>query len=175
MNESTLHDYIKVTSKEDFEIRLYSALSYDSILSSAKAYKELANSGFNKLVNYIFKTSDVQEIPVYFNPYENNSPQEAQLNFPIKTERELNRDQQTEKQNSDRYVAVLKFGGFASDEIIQSNLEKLEKALKLNIISYYGKFHYLGYNNAYQLFGRKNEIIICVNWDPNATSKLNGV
>jgi hypothetical protein len=72
-------------------------------------------------------------------------------------------------------VAVLKFGGFASDEVIQSNLEKLEKALKLNIISYYGKFHYLGYNNAYQLFGRKNEIIICVNWDPNATSKLNGV
>ena len=64
---------------------------------------------------------------------------------------------------ADEYVAALRFGGFASDKNIKENTEKLESALKAKSISYYGHFRLLGYNPPYQLFGRRNEIIVSVN------------
>jgi len=66
---------------------------------------------------------------------------------------------------SDEYVAAIKFAGFASEKDIKFYTKKLEKALIAKGISYYGHFRFLGYNPPYQLVGRKNEIIISVNWD----------
>jgi hypothetical protein len=68
------------------------------------------------------------------------------------------------KESPEEYVAVLSFGGFASDKDIQANADKLENILKKNGINYFGNFRFLGYNPPYQLFGRKNEIIVSINW-----------
>lgn len=62
------------------------------------------------------------------------------------------------------YVAVLKFGGYANDEKIARYSEKLRTALEKSGISYSGNFRYLGYNPPYQFIGRKNEIIVSVEW-----------
>ena len=62
------------------------------------------------------------------------------------------------------YVAVLKFGGYANDEMIGRYSEKLRKAPENKGISYSGNFRFLGYNPPYQFLGRKNEIIVSVNW-----------
>ena len=69
--------------------------------------------------------------------------------------------------SKDEYVAAMKFGGFASDKHIREYTQKLEAALKANSIPYYGHFRFLGYNPPFQLFGRKNEIIVSVNHDLN--------
>jgi hypothetical protein len=66
---------------------------------------------------------------------------------------------------ADEYVAAIKFSGFASDEDIKNQTERLKNALKAASITYYGNFRYLGYNPPYQLVGRRNEVIINVNWD----------
>ena len=68
------------------------------------------------------------------------------------------------QESPEEYVAVLSFGGFASDKDIQVNADKLENILIKNGINYYGNFRFLGYNPPYQLFGRKNEIIVAINW-----------
>ena len=68
------------------------------------------------------------------------------------------------KTTSDEYVAVMKFGGFASDKKIKIYAEKLEKALGEKSISFYGHFRFLGYNPPFQLFCRHNEIIVSVHW-----------
>jgi hypothetical protein len=65
----------------------------------------------------------------------------------------------------DEYVAAITFGGFASQEAIMKQTGILENALKENNISYFGHFRYLGYNPPYQLFGRRNEVIVSVNQD----------
>ena len=61
-------------------------------------------------------------------------------------------------------MAVLKFGGYANDEKIARYTEKLKMALEAKGISYSGNFRFLGYNPPYQFIGRKNEIIVSVNW-----------
>jgi effector-binding domain-containing protein len=65
----------------------------------------------------------------------------------------------------DEYVAAIKFEGFASEKDIKFYTAKLENALKEKGISYNGHFRLLGYNPPYQLMGRKNEIIVGIDWD----------
>jgi hypothetical protein len=62
------------------------------------------------------------------------------------------------------YVAVLRFGGYANDAKIARYSEKLRTALEKNGLSYSGNFRFLGYNPPYQFIGRKNEIIVSVDW-----------
>ncbi len=63
------------------------------------------------------------------------------------------------------YVAVIQFGGFASNESIDKHRAMLENELKNKGLSYYGDFRFLGYNPPYQLFERKNEVIVALNWN----------
>jgi hypothetical protein len=67
--------------------------------------------------------------------------------------------------SNEEYVAVISFGGFASDEDIQSYTEALKEILIKNNISYLGSFKYLGYNPPYQLVDRRNEIVVRIQWD----------
>ena len=60
------------------------------------------------------------------------------------------------------YVAVIKFGGFATNERINKHKSTLENTLKEKGLTYYGNFRYLGYNPPYQLFGRRNEVIVAL-------------
>ena len=62
------------------------------------------------------------------------------------------------------YVAVIKFGGYASDKDMKVYALKLQKLLKENGISGIGTCRFLGYNPPFQFIGRKNEIIINVEW-----------
>ncbi len=66
------------------------------------------------------------------------------------------------KKTNEEYVAAIRFGGFASQEDIKIYSEKLRLILKEKNITSYGHFRFLGYNPPYQLFGRRNEIIVSV-------------
>lgn len=66
------------------------------------------------------------------------------------------------KKTSEENVAVIHFGGFASDEDLKFYSEKLQNLLKEKGIATYGHYRYLWYNPPYQLIGRRNEIIVSV-------------
>jgi hypothetical protein len=68
------------------------------------------------------------------------------------------------EKSEDEYVAVLKFRGYASDKDIKSHSEELATLLDEKGIRYTGNFRYLGYNPPYQFIGRRNEIIVKVEW-----------
>lgn len=65
----------------------------------------------------------------------------------------------------DEYVAVIKFGGYASDEELKLYSEKLQNYLKENKISFYGNYRFFGYNSPYQFINRRNEIVVAVEWN----------
>ncbi|MCY7293767.1 MAG: heme-binding protein, partial [Ferruginibacter sp.] len=71
----------------------------------------------------------------------------------------------TIKTNSKKYVAAIRFGGYTNDEEIKTYGVKLESGLKANRIEYYGNFRFLGCNEPYQFWTKKNEIIISVRWN----------
>lgn len=164
--------YKIIRIEKDFEIRFYPAVTMAMITSSAKTYRELGSTGFTKLAGYIFGGNETRKKIAMTSPVHmdiNDSVSSMSFVMPS----EYNKDNLPKPNDSqilirttaDEYVAAIKFGGFASDQDIKLNASKLENALKANSIAYYGNFRFLGYNAPYQLFGRRNEIIVSVNWD----------
>jgi hypothetical protein len=68
------------------------------------------------------------------------------------------------KVSEPEYVAALQFGGFATTSRIEKHKAQLKKLLEDKGISYYGNFRYLGYNPPFQLFGRRNEVIVAIHY-----------
>jgi hypothetical protein len=163
--------YKVVHIERGFEIRFYPATTMAVITSKATTYKELAGPGFKKLAGYIFggneaKKSISMTSPVHMDINDSVStmsfvmPSEYTLgNLPQPTDKAI-----TLKTTKDEYVAVVKFGGYASDKDIKKYSTALESALNASHIAYSGNFRFLGYNAPYQFFGRRNEIIVHVVW-----------
>lgn len=168
---SATQNYQMVFKGKDFEIRYYPAVAMATVISSAKTYQELGSSGFRKLANYIFGGNErnlriAMTSPVHMDI--NDCTSSMSFVMPAKYVQEtLPKPINTEiilETIADEYVAAIGFGGFATEDDIKINTRKLEKALKASSVAYYGSFRILGYNPPYQLLGRKNEIIVNVNW-----------
>ena len=169
-SETQAYTVIKV--EKEFEIRYYPAVTMAAITSSAKTYKDLGSTGFTKLAGYIFGgNTDKKQIamtsPVHMEIGDSVSSMSFVMpsnynkdNLPLPKDSNV-----TIKSISEEHVAAITFGGFASSDNIKKHTLILENALKKNHLSYYGNFRFLGYNPPYQLFGRRNEIIITLNWN----------
>jgi hypothetical protein len=163
--------YSVIEKDNDFEIRLYPPATFATIKSTAKTYKDLSGPGFRKLAGYIFggnaaETKIAMTAPVHMdlndtvssmsfvmpsNYSEANLPQPNDTNISV-------------HKTNEEYVAALRFGGFVSDHDLEINTAKLKRILAEKGITYYGNFRFLGYNPPYQLFGRRNEIIVSIEW-----------
>ena len=62
------------------------------------------------------------------------------------------------------YMAAIEFGGYANDEKIKQYADRLLEALNRNGIKTTGNPTFLGYNAPYDLIGRKNEVVIAIEW-----------
>ncbi len=164
--------YTVVMKDKDFEIRFYPSTTIATIKSNAKTYKELSGPGFRKLAGYIFggnetNTSISMTSPVHMDINDSGSSMSFvmpssynQENLPKPNDPNV-RIQKTK----DEYVAVIQFGGYASDKDLKLYSDKLHDILEKKGITSYGNFRFLGYNPPFQLINRRNEIIVSVNWD----------
>jgi hypothetical protein len=171
-NKSESQAYKVIQTEKEFEIRYYPTATMAMITSDVKSYKELGSTGFRKLAGYIFGgNKDQKQIamtsPVHMNIGDSVSTMSFVMpsgynkdNLPIPNNSDV-----TISTSPDEYVAAIQFGGFSSNENIKQQTTMLENALKEKHISYYGNFRYLGYNPPYQLFGRRNEIIVSINYN----------
>ncbi len=163
--------YKVVRTEKDFEIRFYPSVTMAMITSSARSYKELAGSGFRTLAEYIFGGNDNKQkiamtAPVHMDINDSLSSMSfvmPALYTPDNLPKPKN-DKVIIKKISEEYVAAIQFGGYASDKDIKLYSGRLEKALRASAIEYYGNFRFLGYNAPYQFFGRRNEIIVSIEW-----------
>lgn len=169
-NQSESQKYTVIRTEKDFEIRFYPSVTLASITSSAKSYRELGNSGFQRLAHYIFGGNEAKQNIAMTSPVHMDiSDSASSMSFVMPAQYTVDNLPKPDdarvslRKTSDEYVAAIRFGGYASDKDIQFNTEKLERALEEYSISHYGHFRFLGYNAPYQFFGRKNEIIVRVN------------
>ena len=163
--------YRLVQSEKEYEIRYYPSAMLATIYSPAKSYRQISTPGFRTLAGFIFggnesNTKIAMTSPVHMDI--NDSASTMSFVMPSKYDDQSlprPRDSRVKLEKSQaEYVAVLKFGGYANDEKIKRYTGKLREALEKKDISYSGNFRYLGYNPPYQFIGRKNEIIVSVNW-----------
>jgi hypothetical protein len=173
VNKTEEQKYTLILKEKDFEIRFYPATTIATIKSNAKSYKELANPGFRKLAGYIFggnesETSISMTSPVHMDI--NDTASSMSFVMPSAyNESNLPKPNDPNviiKKTSDEYVAALRFGGYASDKDLKRYSEELQIILKQKGITTKGNYRYLGYNPPFQLVGRRNEIIVQIDWKP---------
>jgi len=170
-NKTEEQKYTVILKDKDFEIRFYPSATVATINSNAKTYKDLSGPGFRKLAGYIFggnetNTSISMTSPVHMDINDSISSMSfvmpssySEENLPKPNDPNV-RIQKT----ADEYVAIIRFGGFASDKDLIFYSAKLLDILKEKGITSYGNARFLGYNPPFQLVGRRNEIIVSVNW-----------
>jgi hypothetical protein len=169
-NKSETQPYKVIRKEKEFEIRFYPSATMAIITSSARTYKELGSSGFTKLAGYIFGGNKENKkiamtSPVHMEINDSIATMSFVMpanytkdNLPIPNNAEVNI-----QTSPDEYVAAIIFDGFSNNDNIEKHITLLSNALKAHNISYYGNFRYLGYNPPYQLFDRRNEVIVSVN------------
>ncbi|MFM7153629.1 MAG: SOUL family heme-binding protein [Bacteroidota bacterium] len=156
-----------ISRGKDFEVRYYPEATMATVTASASTYKELGNTGFRKLAGYIFGGNQQnQQIAMTAPVHMEMTDTASSMSFVMPAR--YSRDQLPAPVNPEvviksvpaEYVAVISFGGFASDKKINRYSERLRKALEKQGIQYSGNFRYLGYNPPFQLIGRRNEIMV---------------
>jgi hypothetical protein len=173
-NKTEEQKYTVVFQEKDFEIRFYPAATIATISSNAKTYKDLSGPGFRKLAGYIFGGNEEgKKIPMTSPVHMDVNDSASTMSFIMPSS--LN-DEDLPKPNDpdviisktkDEYVAIIRFSGFASDKDLNFYSEKLQNILNEKGIISYGHYRFLGYNPPFQFIGRRNEIIVSVEWEKN--------
>lgn len=163
--------YRVVKQEKEFEIRFYPAATMATVTSAAKSYKELANPGFRRLASYIFGGNEANQSIAMTSPVHMDiNDSLSSMSFVMPAEYTLAtlpkpKDATVILQTSPaEYVAAIRFGGYASDSDIKEYTAKLATALKSHGIQFHGNFRFLGYNAPFEVFGRRNEVIVNVDW-----------
>lgn len=175
--KSETQQYNVIRAENEFEIRYYPAVIMAKISSSSNSYLDLGYSGFGKLAKYIFGgNSENKKIamtsPVHMDIGDEISTMAFVMPSSLKKE-DIPIPDNAEiliQTSESEYVAALQFGGFANNYNINKNKTILEKLLQDRGMSYYGHFRFLGYNPPYQIFDRRNEVIVAIN--PNDFKEL---
>jgi len=170
-SKSETQAYKVIQIEKEFEIRHYPSATMALVTSSLKSYRELGNTGFRKLAGYIFGGNKENKRIAMTSPVHMEiSDTVSSMSFVMPTN--YNKDNLPQPNNSEikikvsepEYVAALQFGGFATTSRIEKHKAQLKKLLEDKGISYYGNFRYLGYNPPFQLFGRRNEVIVAIHY-----------
>jgi hypothetical protein len=171
INKTEEQKHSLIRKYKDFEIRFYPSATIATINSNAKTYKDLSGPGFQKLAGYIFGGNEANKKISMTSPVQmdiNDSVSTMSFVMPSAYNKENlpkpNNPDVSIKNTADEYVAVIRFSGYASDEDMKFYSEKLQNLLKENGITPVGNYRFLGYNPPYQFVGRRNEIIVAVEW-----------
>jgi hypothetical protein len=163
--------YRVVKSEKEFEIRFYPAATLATVTSSAKSYRELASPGFRRLASYIFGGNETNKSiamtsPVHMDINDSLSSMSFVMpsEFSLATLPKPNDATVTLQTSQPEYVAAIRFGGYASEIDIKKYSAKLATALKEHNIQFHDNFRFLGYNAPFDVFNRRNEVIVKVDW-----------
>jgi hypothetical protein len=157
----------KVDKKyKDFEIRSYEATLFTSVNMSGNKYKESSSKGFSVLAGYIFGGNKKNEKIAMTSPVAMSLGDSTTMMFmvPKKFNKETlpqpNESQIKFREEPAKIVAAISFSGWANDEKIEKFKQRLITALNAEGMQFSNRFYFLGYNAPFEVFNRKNEIIV---------------
>jgi hypothetical protein len=163
--------YRLVRKEAKFEIRFYPAATFAKIYSQGTNYKSVASSGFRKLAGYIFGGNDQGKSIAMTSPVRMEIGNQGSTMSFVMPEKYTASDLPKPKdsgvhivKSSPQYVAVIRFGGYADDEKITEKRDELLALIQKKGIKVAGEYSFLGYNAPFQFWGRKNEVVIPVEW-----------
>ena len=149
-----------------FEIRCYEATLFTAVKLSTKGYKNSSSKGFSILAGYIFGKNERNEKISMTSPVSMSLEDSTTMMFMVP--KKLNKEMLPKpiqsgiefKEEPAKTLAAITFGGWANDAKIEKYKNELKTALKKEGIEYSNKFYFFGYNAPYEIFNRKNEILV---------------
>ena len=165
------YPYEVINTYQSFEIRHYEEALFTSIRLNSTSYKQGSSKGFSILANYIFGGNDRKQRIAMTSPVSMTLEDNMRVMFMIPNS--LKRDDMPLP--NDRLIdfilepkktlAVVTFGGWASDKKIAKYKSRLTEALSNEGIQHENKFFIFGYNPPYEIFNRRNEVAVEILYD----------
>ena len=158
--------YNTLATFEKFEIRFYPELTVASTALPQSGYSQNSRLGFRRIASYIFGGNNTNTQISMTSPVQMKMDHEASMSFympPTMNIEDLpspNNAQVLVEQQPSKTVAVIRFSGWASDQILEDKYQELKRLLEANNIGFQDGYEYLGYNPPYQLINRINEVTI---------------
>jgi hypothetical protein len=160
------YPYVVNKKYDTFEIRSYEATLFTSVKLSTKGYKNSSSKGFSILAGYIFGNNERNEKISMTSPVTMTLEDSMTMMFMVP--KELKKEMLPKpdqsliefKEEPAKTVAAINFKGWANDKKIEKFKQKLKSALDAEGITYSDRFYFLGYNAPYEVFNRKNEVIV---------------
>ncbi|WP_320814371.1 heme-binding protein [Flavobacterium sp.] len=160
------YPYVVNKKYDTFEIRSYEATLFTSVKLSTKEFKVSSSKGFSILAGYIFGGNERNEKISMTSPVAMTLEDSMTVMFmvPKKIKKETlplpNQSQIEFREEPAKTVAAITFGGWVNNEKIEKYKEKLKTSLDAKGITYTNRFYFLGYNPPFEVFNRKNEVIV---------------
>ena len=170
------YKYKVVKEYYSFEIRLYEEAKFSYVTMPYDSYKESSGKGFRILAGYIFGGNETREEIAMTSPVEMELKDSVTMKFMVPYKYSL--DELPKPDNSsiqfktepEKYLAAIRFGGWADDKKIEEHKDALKKLLEKNNIKHFNNFSFLGYNPPFRMTNRRNEVVVEI--DKNS---LNGI
>lgn len=162
------HAYTVIKDHGDFEVRRYEPAVFSYVVMKPGNYKQISSSGFRKLVGYIFGGNDKKQKIAMTSPVSMTMDDTVTMKFMVPKDLDLkdlpkpNDSSIQFEQEEAKTVAAIRFGGWANDSIIETKKKELKTLVEQNGLRITGKFSFLGYNPPYEVFNRRNEVVVDV-------------
>jgi hypothetical protein len=160
------YPYVVKKKYKRFEIRSYETTLFTSVKLSTKGYKNSSRKGFSILARYIFGNNERNEKIAMTSPVTMSLGDTMTMMFMVPKKFNKNmlpRPNQSDiefKEEPAKTMAAIRFSGWANDTKIEKYKQQLISALDAEGIKYANRFYFFGYNAPYELFNRKNEILV---------------
>ncbi|MCB0400728.1 MAG: heme-binding protein [Flavobacteriales bacterium] len=165
-NKTEQYNYEVLHRFKSFEIRSYPKAIFASSVFPSSSFSNNANKGFRTIAGYIFGKNETNEQIAMTAPVIAHMKDSMKMSFVMPSAYsidDLPKPQSAQvvvAEQEAMTVAVIRFGGYASDVDIQNHTRWLKNYLDQEGISYTDNVYYYGYNPPYQIFGRRNEVAI---------------
>tara|TARA_Y100000739_G_C20559864_1_gene442562 strand:+ start:792 stop:1391 length:600 start_codon:yes stop_codon:yes gene_type:complete len=160
------YPYKIISEYDDFEIRNYEASLFTSVKLPSGKYKGASSKGFRILAGYIFGKNQKEEKISMTSPVSMSLEDSMTMMFMVPKnirKEELPKPNESKIEFTEvpaKKMAAISFGGWANDEKIQKYKLQLIEHLEANKIAYSNRFYFFGYNSPYEVFFRKNEVVV---------------
>lgn len=159
-------DYKVVKTIRDVEIREYPKMIVAKTLLTSSSFENSGSNGFRTIAGYIFGSNQGNQKIAMTAPVVMNMGDSATMYFVMPKQYQKNQlptpNSPSVKivEEAPKTLAVIKYGGFSSDEKIKQYCKKLEETLTQNQIQWKGQYIYMGYNAPWDVVNRRNEVAL---------------
>ena len=160
------YPYVVQKKYGKIEIRTYEATLFTSVKLNTKGYENSSRRGFSILAGYIFGNNERNEKIAMTSPVTMSLGDSVTMMFmvPKKLKKDMlpkpNQSGIEFKEEPAKQLAAIRFSGWANDAKIEKYKQQLKAALDAEGIKYSNQFYFFGYNAPFEVFNRKNEVLV---------------